>query len=205
MLEKNKSNLIPLDPEIDRTLRKLRRRRRIEENIEEEIMAEIPIVNNDGRARIEQEEVPRRRTIRELTQSDANFEQLHGAIPNFTVDFEIKGHLIHSLPKFHGLAGENPYVHLNTLHMHCMTMKPVGAKIEEVMWKVFHLTLEGKAKEWYMMLPIYVENAYQSWENLRRAFLEKYFPSNWAATARKEIPSARQDGVETFFEYWSRF
>ena len=101
MLEKNKSNLIPLDPEIDRTLRKLRRRRRIEENIEEEIMAEIPIVNNDGRGRIKQEEVPRRRTIRELTQSDANFEQLHGAIPNFTVDFEIKGHLIHSLPKFH--------------------------------------------------------------------------------------------------------
>ena len=147
----------------------------------------------------------RRKTIRELTQPDVCFDKLFGACPEFTVDFEIKSTLVRSLPKFHGIAGENPYMHLNALHMQCMTLKPVGAKVEDVMWKVFYLTLEGKAREWYMSLPRYMENAYQSWTSIRRAFLEQYFPSKRATVMRQEIASAQQDKGESFFEYWSRF
>ena len=35
--------------------------------------------------------------------------------------------------------------------------------------------------------------------------MEKYYLSNRVAATRKEITSARQDGAEMFFEYWSRF
>nr|KYP31036.1 Transposon Ty3-G Gag-Pol polyprotein [Cajanus cajan] len=145
-----------------------------------------------------------KKSIKQLNQFDDNFESLVGATPTFTTDFEIKGSLVHSLPKFHGLPGENPYTHISSLHMHCMTMKPVGAKLEEVMWKVFHLTLEGKAKVWYMSLPRYTPDAYQTWDNLKKHFIEKYYPSNKVAAARKEIASSRQEEGETFYGYWTR-
>ena len=218
-----KDKLIPLDPEVERTLRELRKNKKkvgnssqereleLEERLFlEETMADNTNGNNRDRNGDNNEGVNQnlghgKKSIRELTQFDDNFEPLVGATPTFASDFEIKGSLVHSLPKFHGLAGENPYTHLSSLHMHCMTMKPVGAKIEDVMWKVFHLTLEGKAKDWYMCLPRYTQDAYQSWANLRRYFLEKYYPSNKAAAARKDITSARQEFGETFYEYWTRF
>ena len=89
--------------------------------------------------------------------------------------------------------------------MQCLSMKPAGARIEDVLWKVFHLSLEGKAKEWYMNLPLYVDNPYESWATLRRAFLDKYFPSTKISAARKEISSAKQEEGETFFQFWNRF
>ena len=166
----------PIEPSDTPTLHHLPHSSSDSEEIEEEIMAEVPQNggngnrNGNGQHEGQGENIghnrmdgqPRGRTIKELTQSDGNFYPLPGAFPTFNTDFEIKGQLIHSLPKFHGLAGENPYLHLRAIYMQCMSMKPVGANIDDVMWKVFHLSLEGKAREWYMNLPLYVDNAYKS-------------------------------------------
>ncbi|XP_028767560.1 uncharacterized protein LOC114725208 [Neltuma alba] len=127
------------------------------------------------------------------------------AFPTFNADFEIKSQLIHLLPKFHGLTGENPYLLLQTLYMQCLSMKTIGVSIDDVMWKVFYLSLEGKAKEWYMNIPLYVDNSYESWTSLKKAFLDKYFPSTKILAAHKEILAAKQEPFETFFEFWSRF
>ncbi|KAJ8755397.1 hypothetical protein K2173_019195 [Erythroxylum novogranatense] len=86
----------------------------------------------------ENNENQRRRTIREATTSDVHYDPFTAACPNFDVNFEIKG--------------EDPYVHLQALTMICQSMKPVGATLDQVLWKVFHLSLEGKAREWYMSL-----------------------------------------------------
>ncbi|KAJ8754097.1 hypothetical protein K2173_001995 [Erythroxylum novogranatense] len=153
----------------------------------------------------ENNENQRRRTIREATTSDVHYDPFTAACPNFDVNFEIKGLLINSLPKFHGLAGEDPYMHLQALTMICQSMKPVGATLDQVTWKLFHLSLEGKAREWYMSLPRHVANAYHSWANLRKAFLEKYFPASRTSSMRKEIYSARQDYDESLYDYWNRF
>ena len=109
------------------------------------------------------------------------------------------------MPKFYGLTGEDPYKHLKSLSMICSSMKPVGASLDEVLWKVFHLSLEGKAREWYMSLPMHIANAYHNWNNLRKAFLEKYFPASRTSTLRKEIYSAKQDYEESLYYYWNRF
>jgi len=67
-------------------------------------------------------------------------------------------------------------------------MKPLApSSIEDVMWKVFHLTLEGKALEWYTHLGTYEMTTYLSWENLRRSFLNKYLPEAKALPAKQEI------------------
>jgi len=210
--------LIPFDPEIERTLRKLRKKRqeRLKGNwdiiIDLNFQPSMEGLNenlNNVQERVEENVVqprPRpRKTIREISQSDEHFERLYNSYPEIEVDFEIKGPLYHGLPKFHGLPGENPYSHLNSLYLHCRTMKPLAARIEDVMWKVFHLTLEGKALEWYIQLPSHTKDANLSWPNLRRAFLEKYFPSSKTSAARKEISAARQEEDESFYDFWSRF
>ena len=121
------------------------------------------------------------------------------------MDFKIKGPLFNGLPKFHGMESENPDTHLNILYLHCRTMKPLAPKIEDVRRKVFHLTLEGKVQEWYTHLGTYERNAYESWKNLRRSFLNKYFPEAEASTARKEISAIEQRAHETLLDYLTRF
>ncbi|KAL2230537.1 UNVERIFIED_CONTAM: Retrovirus-related Pol polyprotein from transposon [Sesamum indicum] len=43
------------------------------------------------------------------------------------------------------------------------------------------------------------------WNDLKRQFLEKYFPASRATTIRKEISGIRQFAGESLFEYWERF
>ena len=50
-----------------------------------------------------------------------------------------------------------------------------------------------------------LHNAYQSWENLKSAFLEKYCPLSRISAMQKEIYGAKQDVMESFYDYWSRF
>lgn len=222
MHRKSRWPLIPFDPEIERTFRRLRGRRqaRLDTNSEQELNINMDGANanvdinpnlNIAPEIIEENngvhQLLHRRTIRDINQeeSDATMERIRNSFPDYNFEFEVKGPLFNNLPKFYGLSGENPYMHLNTLQMHCRIMKARAVSVEDVMWKVFHLTLEGKAREWYMNFLRYMDNPYASWKNLRRAFLEQYFPATKSSAAKKEIAAARQDITESFFDFWSRF
>ena len=89
----------PFDPEIERTYNRQRRQRR-----NEETMAN--------------------RTLRQLTQPDLTQHPLAVTIPAIgeRVNFELKPGLIHLLPSFHGLSGEDPIKHLGKFHTVCMSM-----------------------------------------------------------------------------------
>ncbi|XP_052185189.1 uncharacterized protein LOC127796827 [Diospyros lotus] len=52
------------------------------------------------------------RTIRELAAPDVHYQPLCIQYPQLQVNFELKSGLIHLLPKFHGLAGEDPHRYL---------------------------------------------------------------------------------------------
>ena len=54
------------------------------------------------------------RTLRELAAPDLNQQPLYITFPDFAenVTFELKSGLIHLLPNFHGLPGEEPHKHL---------------------------------------------------------------------------------------------
>ena len=51
------------------------------------------------------------RTLRELATPDVTYNSLCIEYPDVDVPFELKSGLIHLLPKFHGLAGEDPHKH----------------------------------------------------------------------------------------------
>jgi hypothetical protein len=55
------------------------------------------------------------RTLRQLAAPDVNYNGLCIEYPEADTPFELKSGLIHLLPKFNGLAGENPHKHLKRI------------------------------------------------------------------------------------------
>ena len=121
------------------------------------------------------------RTIRELAAPNVHYQPLCIQYPQLQVNFELKSGLIHLLPKFHGLASEDPHKHLKEFHVVCSTMRPQGVDEEQIKLRAFPFSLDGAAKDWlYYLPPIAITN----WDGLRRIFLEKFFPaSRTAATS----------------------
>ncbi|XP_048229526.1 uncharacterized protein LOC125370008 [Ricinus communis] len=117
------------------------------------------------------------RTLKELAAPDLNQQSLCITFPNIAVDFELKSGLIHLLPSFHGCAGEDPHKHL----------------------KEFHI---DKARDWLYYLP---SSSITTWNEMKRLFLDKFFPATRAANIRKEICGITQFTGETLYEYWERF
>ncbi|MCI19974.1 hypothetical protein A2U01_0041134, partial [Trifolium medium] len=98
--------------------------------------------------------------------------------------------------------GEDPHKHLKEFQVVCSTpLRPEGITEDHVKLRAFPFSLQGAAKDWlYYLEPNYVS----SWADLKKVFLEKYFPASRAASIRKEICGIRQ-GNETLAEYWERF
>ncbi|KAH9716650.1 hypothetical protein KPL71_021531 [Citrus sinensis] len=110
--------------------------------------------------------------------------------------------MIHLLPTFHGLGGEDPNKHLKEFHVVCSTMKPVGVSEEQVKLMAFPFSLADSAKEWLYYLP---SGTVITWNETRRLFLEKYFPASKAGSIQKEICGIRQYNGESLYDYWKQF
>ena len=153
MTRGNPGDLQPFDPEIDRTFHRLVRHivhpghsvHSVEGDFEyydfehsttnfyTENMAQPP---------------PCERTLREMAAPDFTYESICIQYPNEGVPYVLKTGLIHLLPKFHGLAGEDPLKHLKEFHIVCSTMKPPNVQEDHIFLKAFPYSLEGVAKDW---------------------------------------------------------
>ncbi|KAL2249932.1 UNVERIFIED_CONTAM: Retrovirus-related Pol polyprotein from transposon 17.6 [Sesamum indicum] len=142
------------------------------------------------------------RSIDDMTSPDLNQQPLCIEYPDLEVDFELKSGLIHLLPTFRGLAGEDPHKHLKEFHVVCSGMRPQGISEEQVKLRAFPFSLADQAKDWLYLLP---SGSITRWNDLKKQFLEKYFPASRATTIRKEISGIRQYAGESLFEYWERF
>ncbi|KAL0320284.1 UNVERIFIED_CONTAM: hypothetical protein Sradi_5289900 [Sesamum radiatum] len=137
-----------------------------------------------------------------MTSLDLNQQPLCVEYPTLDVDFELKTGLIRLLPTFRGLAGEDPHKHLKEFHVVCSGMRPQGVTEEQVKLRAFPFSLGEKAKDWLYSLP---SGSIVSWNELKKQFLENYFPASRTITIRKEISGIRQFSGENFHEYWGRF
>ena len=137
-----------------------------------------------------------------MANPDVNQQPLCIELPNEEVNFELKSGLIHLLPTFRGLAGEDPHKHLKEFHVVCSSMKPQGVTVDQIKMRAFPFSLTEKAKDWLYYLP---PGSITTWNELKRRFLEKIFPASRATSIRKEIYGIRQQTKETLYEYWERF
>ncbi|XP_051141221.1 uncharacterized protein LOC127258426 [Andrographis paniculata] len=144
------------------------------------------------------------RTLRELAAPNLAQQPLCINFPtlNNTITFELKSGLIHLLPSFHGLAGEETHKHLQEFDVVCSSMKPPGVTDKQIKLRAFPFSLKDAAKDWLYYLP---PGSIDTWNDMKKKFLEKYFPASRAAILRKEICGIKQQSGETLHEYWERF
>ncbi|KAL0303530.1 UNVERIFIED_CONTAM: hypothetical protein Sradi_6221100 [Sesamum radiatum] len=89
-----------------------------------------------------------RRTIKELNAPNPDQQPLCITFSDANDDFELKFGIIHLLPSFHGLTGEDPHKHLKEFHVVCSGMKPDGVIDEQLNLRGFSFSLKDKTKDW---------------------------------------------------------
>jgi len=147
------------------------------------------------------------RTIKELSASGLAIAaplciQYPLAIPGKTNEFKLKSSLLHHIPKFHGLSMEDPNKHLKEFEVVCSSMTPINVDGSILKMKDFPFSLNEKANDWlYELAP----GTVSSWESMKRAFLEKFFPTSRVILLRKKINGIQQDQGESFPAYHERF
>ena len=70
------------------------------------------------------------KSLKELAILDLNHQPLCIDYPDLDASFELRSRLIHLLPTFHGLTGEDPHKHLKEFHVVCSSIKPQGISEE---------------------------------------------------------------------------
>ena len=80
-------------------------------------------------------------------------------------------------------------------------MRPHDIHKDYVKMKAFPFSLDGVAKDWLYPQP----NPINTWIDMKRRFLEKFFPASRTTSIQKEICGIRQQPGETLYEYWGRF
>ncbi|KAG8655769.1 hypothetical protein MANES_04G064966v8 [Manihot esculenta] len=210
---------LPFDPKIERTLRRLRKQaaeassEAIEFYQQAAPMAEpIPqdaapnglaiqnqIVQENPANRPQEQ---RERIMGELATPVGDYAPLCITYPPLTVPFELKTGLIHILPKFSGRENENPHKHLKAFNMICSSMKPQGISEDQIKLRAFPFSLEDFTKDWLFYLP---PGSITSWDDMVKAFLNKYFPTHKSIGIIREITSIKQKPSEDLYDYWERF
>ena len=140
------------DPEIERILCRLRKK--VRRNSEVHNLALDSLFASDSD--LEEEEVmARNQTLKELAAPNLNQQPLCITFPTLdtTTTFELKSRLIHLLPTFHGLTGEDPHKHLKELLVVCTSMKPRGVTKDQIKLRAFPSSLKDWDKDWNYYLP----------------------------------------------------
>ncbi|RDX60196.1 hypothetical protein CR513_61681, partial [Mucuna pruriens] len=203
MTRSSSNNLHKIAPEIDRTLYRLRKGRSANIGGSSSFISILESINNncttnhfdsfeynsfDFKPNISNNKSHKRE---QMENNNRTLKKL--ATPDPTQSYELKYGLIHLLPNFHGLADEDPHKNLKEFH--------VGILEDYIKMKAFPFSLNGPAKDWlYLQLVLF-----NTWGDMKRMFLEKFFSASRTVTIRKEICGIMQQSGETLHEYWERF
>ncbi|RDY13910.1 hypothetical protein CR513_01105, partial [Mucuna pruriens] len=140
--------LYDFDPEIEKTLRKLRRTRTLifgtdNSVASSNIFTELGKMENHDK------------TLKELATLDVVYQPWCIQYPQLesTQTYDLKSGLIHLLPKFYDLAREDPHKHLKEFHIVYSTMRLQGIPEHHIKMKVFPFSLDGAAKDWLYLQP----------------------------------------------------
>ncbi|RDX64702.1 hypothetical protein CR513_56713, partial [Mucuna pruriens] len=126
--------LYAFDPEIEKTFSRLRKAMNLVVNNSrsfDSIINSNQLCTNNSVASSNIFAEPRQmenndRTLKELATQDVVYQPWCIQYPQLepAQTYELKSGLIHLLPKFHGLAGEDPHKYLKEFHVVCSTIKP---------------------------------------------------------------------------------
>ncbi|RDY06532.1 hypothetical protein CR513_09466, partial [Mucuna pruriens] len=168
--KKSFNSLHPFDPKIEKTLNRIRKSKSMHVGHSSDSFSSIPETDNfeiipnflDNPLYELDPMENNKRTLKELAKPDVlykpwciQYSQLGPA-----QSYELKSRLIHLLPKFHDLVGDNPHKHLKEFHMVCSMMRPQGILEDYINMKVFLFSFDGAVKDWLYLQPV----MFNTWE-----------------------------------------
>ncbi|CAN6444762.1 unnamed protein product [Victoria cruziana] len=116
--------------------------------------------------------------------------------------FEIKASVINMLSSFHGIENDDPYRHLDEFIDVCKMVRITNIGDDALRLRLFFFSLKDKARHWLKSLTS--KARIQTWEELQREFLKRYFPIGKTNQFRCAITSFVALEGETFYQSWER-
>ncbi|KAF8105296.1 hypothetical protein N665_0159s0001 [Sinapis alba] len=212
------TDLVPRVDDIRAFEREIARKRREDENLSHILrlgldMDQQPHVDNDAQAGNGQgADNPRPNHPQRQARPIGTYDQphIHGnrlglrapAVENN--NFEIKSSLINMIEnhKYHGLAVEDPLDHLYQFDRYCGLSKTNGVSEDALKLRLFPFSLGDKAHIWEKNIP---SDSITTWDDCKKAFLNKFFSSSRTAKLRNDISGFQQHNLESFGEAYERF
>ncbi|XP_021751824.1 uncharacterized protein LOC110717431 [Chenopodium quinoa] len=200
-----KSPLIPVDPELNRTLRNVRRLLQGTPEFSIVYLDSDPEEVFGTNEEDNMGENPPQPLLRDYNHPNA-FQLRSGIrLPTTNANnFELSPQLIRMIQsdQFGGSPHECPFAHLDNFLELCTTIKQNNISEEFIRMHMFQFSLRDKAKHWLRTVE---EGSLSTWDEVTRAFLGKYCPPEKTAELRRKITNFNQDIDETLSEAWERF
>ena len=120
-------------------------------------------------------------------------------------NFEIKSNFIQLIERrqFSGSKLESPHEHLADFLKYCDTIKANGVTQEYIRLKMFPFSLVGVADNWLNKeVP---PGSLTTWDQVTRAFLKRFYNHKKTSEARFKIQGFRQRTGESLCEAWERY
>jgi hypothetical protein len=123
--------------------------------------------------------------------------------PRMGDDFSVKGHHLKMIQEnvFDGIVKSDPHKHISEFVDLCNMFKYGNGLEEGVKIVLFPSSLTGEAKTWFNELE---PGSLRTWEELREAFVNRFFPPALARKLLNQIRSFRQYDNETLTDAWIR-
>ena len=127
------------------------------------------------------------------------------AKPKFDDDtkFELKGQFLKELREnaFSGSENKDANDHVEKILEIADLFTNEKLKIDQVMLRVFPISLTGAASRWLKNEPV---GSIDKWEDLKGKFLKRYFPPAKTAKKMEAINNFQQEPDETLYHAWER-
>nr|GEW93539.1 reverse transcriptase domain-containing protein [Tanacetum cinerariifolium] len=146
------------------------------------------------------------RTMEELCQPSLNGRG--GPISPIAIqvmNFGLKNDMIQKVQnscQFHGLPGDEANKHLDKFLHVTQSIKVNGVTDDTLRLYLFAHSLTHHATTWFDRLP---RNSINTFEEMAKMFIDKYFPPSMVTKLRNEITNFRQRPDESLFEAWERY
>nr|GEY63212.1 reverse transcriptase domain-containing protein [Tanacetum cinerariifolium] len=117
-------------------------------------------------------------------------------------NFRLKNDMIQQVQnscQFHGLSGDHANKHLDKFLRVTQSIKVNGVTDDARRLYLFPHSLTHHATAWFDRLP---RNSINTFEQMAKMFLGKYFPPSMVTKLRNEITNFRQRHDELLFEAW---
>jgi len=175
-----------LDPAIDRTLRRLFKKKK----------------NREAVMACQEE----RRTLRDYTSPSLIRTTSCIKKPATQADnFKLKIGFIRMVQndyQFGGLPNDDLYDHIANFLEIYDTQQYSGVPAEKVRLMIFSFSLRDKVRIWFKSLP---KESITTWDQMAKKFLTKYFPPAKSAKFQGDITTFTQFDTESIYDAWKRY